>query len=289
MIWRFGNLAWPLLILLALVWVVLTPNPVGASLSADAQCISGTSSPSVSRQIGKYTVRLYPDSAHNCQLAVIDNDSGRKVFELSSSGLYSELIIDSDSGKQISGGEAPTLVLSSMPGIAAPVFNPTRHFTTLTELFSFPASGPQVVNLGHMGISSTETPGKPVVKSSAGSETYIEGTDYSVDYLDGVVAALADGALTAGKTVESTFSYNDPPKVEDADGSGYRYIFASLGEKFEVLKEIVNYYGVHVRRFNKNGPLYLVTRDGTLGGFLRDELLRTRDYDLALPQVILRL
>jgi hypothetical protein len=72
-------------------------------------------------------------------------------------------------------------------------------------------------------------------------------------------------------------------------GYEFRYIFASLGEQFEVLKEIVNQYGVHVKRLNKGGPMYLVTWDGTLGRFLFEELLRTRDYDFALPQVILRL
>ena len=98
------------------------------------------------------------------------------------------------------------------------VLDPTRHYTTLApSAMSFPASGPQVINLGHMGICSTGTPGKPVVKNAAGSTTYIEGTDYSVDYVNGLITAIQGGAITAGEAMTIGFSYVDPTKVLDAD------------------------------------------------------------------------
>lgn len=51
-----------------------------------------------------------------------------------------------------------------------------------------------------------------------------------------------------------------------------RYIFASLGDKFEVLKEIRNNLAVHVKRLNKDGPIYLVTWDDALYRYLLHEL-----------------
>jgi phage tail sheath protein FI len=103
--------------------------------------------------------------------------------------------------------------------IVVNVFDPTRHYTTITNApLSFPAApAAQVINLGHMGISSTGTPGKPVVKNSAGTTTYVEGTDYVVDYFNGLITAKSGGAITSGEAMEITYSYDDPSKVVDAD------------------------------------------------------------------------
>ena len=103
--------------------------------------------------------------------------------------------------------------------IVIDVFDPTAHYTTLTsQAFTFPASGPQVINLGHMGISKTSTPGKPVVKNTAGDTTYVEGVDYTVDYVNGLITALGSpGTIATNESVKVTFSYNDPSKVDDSD------------------------------------------------------------------------
>jgi len=74
-----------------------------------------------------------------------------------------------------------------------------------------------------------------------------------------------------------------------APGSGadnVRTIFASLGLKFEVLKEVQNHYGMSAKRLNKGGPIYLVTWDGALDRFM-DEELQTDIF--FIPEVILRL
>ncbi|HYB92394.1 MAG TPA: phage tail sheath subtilisin-like domain-containing protein [Candidatus Binataceae bacterium] len=96
--------------------------------------------------------------------------------------------------------------------IVVNVFDPTRHFTAVTsQAMSFPASGAQVLNLGHMGVSNV------VVKNSAGTTTYSSSTDYTLDPLNGVITARQGGALATGAAVSISFNYADPTKVQDAD------------------------------------------------------------------------
>ncbi|HVA77887.1 MAG TPA: phage tail sheath subtilisin-like domain-containing protein [Candidatus Binataceae bacterium] len=92
------------------------------------------------------------------------------------------------------------------------VFDPTRHFTAIAaQAMSFPASGAQVLNLGHMGVSGV------VVKNQAGTTTYSSATDYSLDAVNGIITALSGGTLTAGQAVSVAFNYADPSKVAGAD------------------------------------------------------------------------
>src|SRR5207237_9286285 len=42
-------------------------------------------------------------------------------------------------------------------------------------------------------------------------------TDYTVDYLNGVLAAKSGGALTVGEALTVTLEYADPSKVTDTD------------------------------------------------------------------------
>jgi phage tail sheath protein FI len=96
--------------------------------------------------------------------------------------------------------------------IVVNVFDPARHFTAVTsQAMSFPASGPQVLNLGHMGVSGV------VVKNQAGTTTYVAGTDYTLDAVNGIVTAKQGGAITAGEATTVSFNYADPSKVTDAD------------------------------------------------------------------------
>lgn len=116
------------------------------------------------------------------------------------------------------------IMAQALPGatpnvIVINVFDPTKHFTAvaLTPM-SFPASpAPQVINLGHMGIADNVTAGKPVVKNAGATITYVEGTDYSVDYVNGLITALTGTTITAGEAMSIGYSYADPTKVLDAD------------------------------------------------------------------------
>src|ERR1700687_1808280 len=67
--------------------------------------------------------------------------------------------------------------------IVVNVFDPTRHFTAIAATaFTFNSQG--AINLGHMGVSSL------VVTSSPAGTTYIAGTDYTLDAINGVVSIV---------------------------------------------------------------------------------------------------
>ncbi|HVB82179.1 MAG TPA: phage tail sheath subtilisin-like domain-containing protein [Candidatus Binataceae bacterium] len=92
------------------------------------------------------------------------------------------------------------------------VFNPYLHYTAIAaQAMALPASEPQVLNLGHMGVWNV------VVKNSAGSTTYINGTDYTLDPINGIVTQKTGGAITLGEALSVSFSYADPSKVQDSD------------------------------------------------------------------------
>src|SRR6202140_585733 len=96
--------------------------------------------------------------------------------------------------------------------IVVNVFNPYVHFTAITaQAMAMPASGPQVLNLGHMGVWNV------IVKNGAGSTTYINGTDYTLDPVNGIVTQKSGGAITNGEALSVSFSYADASKIQDSD------------------------------------------------------------------------
>ena len=99
--------------------------------------------------------------------------------------------------------------------IVVNVFNLYLHYTAITaQAMAMPASGPQILNLGHMGVWNV------VVKNGAGSTTYINGTDYTLDPINGIVTQKAGGAITTGEALSLSFSYADPSKMQDSDVVG---------------------------------------------------------------------
>ena len=96
--------------------------------------------------------------------------------------------------------------------IAVNVFDQTKHYTTLTAVaYTFPASGNQVINIGHMGLSAIE------ITNTAANVIYVEGADFTVDRVNGVVTAMGGGLLTTGQGIKITCMYADPSKIADAD------------------------------------------------------------------------
>ena len=96
--------------------------------------------------------------------------------------------------------------------IVVNVFDQTKHFTAVAAAtFTFPASGNQVINLGHMGVSAVK------VTNSGATVTYVEGSDFTVDHINGLITAVGGGLFGAGATVKVSFNYADPSKVADAD------------------------------------------------------------------------
>lgn len=56
-----------------------------------------------------------------------------------------------------------------------------------------------------------------VVKNSGGSTTYVENTDYTIDYVNGLLYTKSGGSITASQALKVTFAYCDPSKVADSD------------------------------------------------------------------------
>lgn len=107
--------------------------------------------------------------------------------------------------------------------IVIDVFDPSTHQTAVASApFTFPATGPHVINLGHMGIVGPGLAGgnyatSVVVKNQAGTTTYVENTDYTVDYVNGLITQKSGGTMTAGESVQVSYAYCDPSKVQDTD------------------------------------------------------------------------
>ncbi|MGH7814668.1 MAG: phage tail sheath family protein [Candidatus Binataceae bacterium] len=68
--------------------------------------------------------------------------------------------------------------------------------------------------------------------TNIGVSPYVENTDYTVDYVNGVITQKTGGSMSANESVTAAFSYADPTKVQDSDivgsvtGSAYSGIQA---------------------------------------------------------------
>ncbi len=104
------------------------------------------------------------------------------------------------------------VVQSQVGGIAYALDDNTvsGYDGTLTQVtaaaLTTPASGsPQVMPLGHNWIQR----GSLSITNSAGSTTYVEGTDYSVNYDAGLIAFLAGGAIAGGAvSIKATYKWS---------------------------------------------------------------------------------
>jgi uncharacterized protein len=95
--------------------------------------------------------------------------------------------------------------------IAVNVFDQTLHYTAISATtYAFPSTGVQALNVGHMGLSTIK------ITNSAASVTYVEGADFTVDRVNGIVSAMAAGLLSAGQSVKITCNYADPSKITDS-------------------------------------------------------------------------
>ncbi|HLK85059.1 MAG TPA: phage tail sheath subtilisin-like domain-containing protein [Candidatus Binataceae bacterium] len=117
--------------------------------------------------------------------------------------------------------------------IVVDVFNPYVHYTAVAaQAMAMPASGPQALNLGHMGVWDV------IVRNSAGSTTYINGTDYTLDAVNGVITQKSGGAITAGEALSVSFSYADPGRIQDSDIVG-----AVTGTSYTGIQALRTTYG----------------------------------------------
>jgi hypothetical protein len=74
--------------------------------------------------------------------------------------------------------------------IAVNVFDQTKHYTSISAAtYTFPPSGAQVINVGHMGLSTIK------ITNSAAGVVYVEGADFTVDRVNGIVRAMGGGLM----------------------------------------------------------------------------------------------
>lgn len=69
------------------------------------------------------------------------------------------------------------------------------------------------VNLANRGVLRF---GSVVVTNSGGTTTYVEGTDYVIDYIEGRFRALAGGAITASQSLRVDYTYDAIKRGENA-------------------------------------------------------------------------
>ena len=135
--------------------------------------------------------------------------------------------------------------------IVVNVFNPATHNTTVSsQALTMPNTGTLYVNTGHMGLIGPGLNGYSgsttvVVTNGSGSTTYTEGTDYTVDYVNGLIYQKTGGAITAGEALLVSYSYCDPSKVADSDlvGSATNSVYTGM----QVFLIALNKFGVTPR------------------------------------------
>lgn len=96
--------------------------------------------------------------------------------------------------------------------ITVNVFDQHLHFTSISAVaYALPSTGVQAINVGHMGLSTIK------ITNTGVTVTYVEGADFTVDRVNGIVNALGGGLLTTGQSVKITCNYADPSKLADSD------------------------------------------------------------------------
>lgn len=93
------------------------------------------------------------------------------------------------------------------------VLDPAVHNTAIAS---------EVIMLGAVDTATLANPGvittlPNAIKSADGKTTYVAGTDYTLDALNGIVARIGTGAIAAGAQLNASYSYADPTQVTAAE------------------------------------------------------------------------
>lgn len=115
------------------------------------------------------------------------------------------------------------------------VLDPAVHKTAVAnEVKAFDATL-NTLTLAHPAVAAV------VVKDSTALITYVLGTDYTLDAVNGKITRLTTGAITAGQSMKVTYDYADPSKVLAADiigalnGSGARTGLQALQDTYNTM------------------------------------------------------
>lgn len=115
------------------------------------------------------------------------------------------------------------------------VFDPTVHKSSVSGV-SKTFGADNKLKLDHRWVMNE------VVTSEDGLTTYVRGTDYSIDYVSGVMTRLTGGAIPSGATVKVSYDYQDPALVVSGDIIGG--VDAQGNKKgIEALLDVSSIYG----------------------------------------------
>lgn len=111
-------------------------------------------------------------------------------------------------------GEDPITTIAGSPVTVTNEVLIAANFPNATGLQAVELDGPNITGGG----------GKPVVKNSALSTTYTEGTDYIVDYTNGYILIIptgVGGTITTGQTLKVTYTYTASASTEVKLGTNF--------------------------------------------------------------------
>jgi len=174
-----------------------------------ATVLGGTATDTIGAPTGSITWTLTQKGPiSNLQTPVLVAGSNPNSLAPGQSGTFGPLI----QGFTIPYALSQVFAQGAGQAITVNVFDQTRHFSSLAAvIYALPASGAQTINVGHMGLSAIK------VTNTAATTTYVEGADFTVDRVNGIITAMGGGLLTAGQSVKLTCNYADPSKVADSD------------------------------------------------------------------------
>lgn len=151
---------------------------------------------------------------------------------------------------RLAGGSIPALATVSVS------YAYTNSHTSQWPLGDALFSDDDTLLLGRPGVSEV------VVTSADGATTYVLGTDYTVDQVEGVVTRLAAGSIATGAAVKVSFTYADPSKVLPSEIIGWT---DAAGQRLgmQAFKDAFNRFGFHPKILIAPGysPLTAVTSE----------------------------
>lgn len=96
------------------------------------------------------------------------------------------------------------------PLVVVNVLDPDTHKTDVASEEQTFAS--DIITLDHPHVLTGEA-----VKDATETTTYVKDTDYTINYITGVITRISTGSIGATEAVKVTYSYADPSKVTDSD------------------------------------------------------------------------
>lgn len=195
--------------------VVWTLVVIGAAAETNttapswATTLNSTTSDSIGATTGTVTWTLITKGPiNNLQMPVLITGSNPNSLAPGQAAVFGPLI----QGYTIPYALNQVFAQGAGQAIVVNVFDQTKHSTTITAgTYSFPAAGVQSINIAHMGLSTIK------MTNSGATTTYVEGADFTVDRVNGIITAIAAGLLTSGQSVKVTCNYADASKLADTD------------------------------------------------------------------------